>query len=85
MLTANIVRWLPASHIQSKCISKAVIQRLTFFIEIYSVFSGVLRMASIQIQCSSAFRSIHISQLELKETNDTMEKKTRYGKRQTKK
>lgn len=55
MLTANIAHCLPVSLIFSRNISKAVIQSLTFFIEIYSVFSGVLKMASIQIQCSSAF------------------------------
>lgn len=43
--------------------------------EIYPVFSGVLKMASIQIQCSSAFRTIHISRLEPKATNDTKRKK----------
>lgn len=65
------------------CISKAVIQCLTFFIEnIYSVFSGVLKMASIQIQYSSAFRTIHISRLEPNvTTNDTKEKKVSVRKK----
>lgn len=54
-----------------------VIYSLTFFIEIYlySVFSSVLKMTSIQIQCSFAFRTICISRLEPKIKRITPKKK----------